>query len=340
MSGSNMGPREQFTLGMHNPQPQAQPQFHQRLDFSSDGTNVYVPTSSVNMNGGGDSCAPVVPQGMGLGQAQGVPLNSSETVKKKRGRPRKYGPDGTMSLGLPTTTVSPAPLPASTASAPASGGAGAFPPVPTADSVTPGTSTTGKKRGRPKGSTNKKSTKASGSGSSFTLHVITVKAGEDLSSKLMSFAHTNGRRFCIMTASGSISNVTLRQPSTAGGTVTYEGRFEILNLGGSLFHPENDDNLHRRPGGLSVCLSGPDGRVLGGGVAGLLVAASTVQIILGTFPVKACKPSKSKDMEDTCAPDSPSRGTLSESSGGAGSPLNQSTGACNPSQGFSGMSWK
>ncbi|XP_056687724.1 AT-hook motif nuclear-localized protein 3-like [Spinacia oleracea] len=33
-----------------------------------------------------------------------------------------------------------------------------------------------------------------------------------------------------------------------------------------------------RAGGLSVYLAGPDGRVLGGGVAGVLIAASPVQI--------------------------------------------------------------
>lgn len=33
-----------------------------------------------------------------------------------------------------------------------------------------------------------------------------------------------------------------------------------------------------RTGGLSVSLAGPDGRVLGGGVAGLLTAASPVQV--------------------------------------------------------------
>lgn len=36
---------------------------------------------------------------------------------------------------------------------------------------------------------------------------------------------------------------------------------------------------HRsRTGGLSVSLAGPDGRVLGGGVAGILTAASPVQV--------------------------------------------------------------
>ena len=33
-----------------------------------------------------------------------------------------------------------------------------------------------------------------------------------------------------------------------------------------------------RSGGMSVSLAGPDGRVLGGGLAGMLVAASRVQV--------------------------------------------------------------
>jgi len=57
----------------------------------------------------------------------------------------------------------------------------------------------------------------------------------------------------------------------------FQGRFEILSLGGSLFLTENGSH-GERTGGLSVSLSGPDGRVLGGGVAGLLVAASPVQV--------------------------------------------------------------
>jgi len=57
----------------------------------------------------------------------------------------------------------------------------------------------------------------------------------------------------------------------------FQGRFEILSLGGSLFLTENGAH-GERAGGLSVSLSGPDGRVLGGGVAGLLVAGSPVQV--------------------------------------------------------------
>ena len=42
---------------------------------------------------------------------------------------------------------------------------------------------------------------------------------------------------------------------------------------------ENNGN-RSRTGGLSVSLAGSDGRVLGGGVAGMLMAASPVQVLL------------------------------------------------------------
>ena len=56
-----------------------------------------------------------------------------------------------------------------------------------------------------------------------------------------------------------------------------QGRFEILSLSGSFLLIENG-GTRSRTGGLSVSLAGPDGRVVGGGVAGLLMAASPVQV--------------------------------------------------------------
>lgn len=80
-----------------------------------------------------------------------------------------------------------------------------------------------------------------------------------------------------------------------------------------------------------------------------------LQVIVGSFITDSPKQSKSThQMEPLFAPpkhasggptganSSPSRGTLSESSGGPGSPLNQSAEACynsNP-QGMSSMPWK
>ncbi|KAL0400847.1 UNVERIFIED_CONTAM: AT-hook motif nuclear-localized protein 1 [Sesamum latifolium] len=53
-------------------------------------------------------------------------------------------------------------------------------------------------------------------------------------------------------------------------------RFEILSLTGS-FMPSDNGVTKSRSGGMSVSLAGPDGRVLGGGLAGMLVAAGPVQ---------------------------------------------------------------
>lgn len=40
----------------------------------------------------------------------------------------------------------------------------------------------------------------------------------------MSFSQQGPRAVCILSANGAVSTVTLRQPSTSGGTVTYEVR--------------------------------------------------------------------------------------------------------------------
>ncbi|KAB2626273.1 DNA-binding protein ESCAROLA [Pyrus ussuriensis x Pyrus communis] len=345
-----------------------------RLNFSADGGSaLYKPVAtatspayqpsvtSAAASGGGA----VVPGAAGEGAVMapvataGLNMNmGTEPMKKKRGRPRKYGPDGTMALALspsapPVTVTSSSvgafsPPPAPPAPAPPSGGGSASPP--------PSSTSTKKSRGRPPGSSKKQQLDALGApGFGFTPHVITVKAGEDVWSKIMSFSQNGPRAVCILSATGAISNVTLRQPATSGGTVTYEGRFEILSLSGSFLLSEIGGQ-RSRTGGLSVSLSGPDGRVLGGGVAGLLTAACPVQVVVGSFVADGRKESKTANQMDplsvapkfdpgsgpTGASSPQSRGTLSESSGGPGSPLNQSTGACNNNnlQGMSSMPWK
>lgn len=56
-----------------------------------------------------------------------------------------------------------------------------------------------------------------------------------------------------------------------------QGRFEILSLTGS-FTDSDGGGGKSKTGGLSVSLAGPDGRVIGGGLAGSLVAASPIQV--------------------------------------------------------------
>ncbi|KAF5959011.1 hypothetical protein HYC85_000220 [Camellia sinensis] len=122
-------------------------------------------------------------------------------------------------------------------------------------------------------------------GQGFTPHIISVAAGEDTHQKIMLFMQQTKREICILSASGSISNPCLRQPATSGGNITYEGRFDILSLSGSYIRTE----LGGRTGGLSVCLSSTDGHIIGGGIGGPLKAAGPVQVIVGTFLIDTKK---------------------------------------------------
>lgn len=63
---------------------------------------------------------------------------------------------------------------------------------------------------------------ACSSGANLTPHIITVAAGEDVTMKIISFSQKGSHAICILSANGVISNVTLRQPDSSGGTLTYE----------------------------------------------------------------------------------------------------------------------
>lgn len=218
-------------------------------------------------------------------------LSMSEPMKKKRGRPRKYASDGNMALcagSLPSGYSNP------NSSSPMMNLNGS--PVSN-PSNGPLSETSTKKRGRPVGSGKKQQLDALGSaGISFTPHVITVKTGEDVASKIMAFSQQGPRTVCILSANGAVCNVTLRQSGTSGGTITYEGRFDIISLSGSFLLMENS-GARSRSGGLSVSLAGADGRVLGGGVAGMLMAATPVQVVVGSF-IADGKKSKSETKHD------------------------------------------
>jgi hypothetical protein len=121
-----------------------------RMAYTTDGTPVFAPVSS--------SAAPPAypPHGAAHGASMSAvaisggngaalfPGMGEPVAKKKRGRPRKYGPDGSMSLAL---------VPASAVQS-SSGpflSAGLNPASPVSSVSPDGV----KKRGRPKGSTNK-----------------------------------------------------------------------------------------------------------------------------------------------------------------------------------------
>uniref|UniRef100_A0A0R0FLQ1 AT-hook motif nuclear-localized protein n=1 Tax=Glycine max TaxID=3847 RepID=A0A0R0FLQ1_SOYBN len=200
------------------------------------------------------------------------PMKPCSLAKKKRGRPRKYSPDGSIALGLAPTHTSP---PASAAA----GGGSAGDSAGTASADAPAK----KHRGRPPGSGKKQLDALGAGGVGFTPHVIMVESGEDITAKIMAFSQQGPRTVCILSAIGAIGNVTLRQPAMSGGIATYEVLCSNLKI--TVIVAEHAL--------LNVTLAGSDGRVLGGGVAGTLTAASTVQVIVGSFIAFAKKSSSS-----------------------------------------------
>lgn len=204
----------------------------------------------------------------------------STEVKKKRGRPKKYRPDGSLNSAL-------SPMPIS-ASIPLSGdfsgwkNSGSRPVVESFKKKQKFELGIPGERVAYSAGANLSPHVAYAVGANFTPHVITVNAGEDVAMKIISFAQQGSRAICVLAANGAISNVTLGQLNSSGGTLTYEGRFEILSLTGSYMYSDNGVTKSRS-GGMSVCLSGPDGRVIGGGLAGVLMAAGSVQVIVGSF---------------------------------------------------------
>ncbi|XP_074369612.1 AT-hook motif nuclear-localized protein 10-like [Apium graveolens] len=116
----------------------------------------------------------------------------------------------------------------------------------------------------------------------FTVHVVQINSGEDLIRRIMSLVENGPRGICIISANGTVRNAMISHACSSGATIVYEGQFQILSLTGSFTVAETGVGRCRM-GGLSVSLSCPDGRVIGGEVAGALVAASAMQTVVGSF---------------------------------------------------------
>ncbi|RRT53855.1 hypothetical protein BHM03_00031269 [Ensete ventricosum] len=285
------GPGAGSQLGLHGA---TQPGIRSMLN---PGSSLAVPSSGVSSAAFQLESPPAASShGGGGGGGQGEGGIQVESVKRKRGRPRKYGPVGSVALALSPVSSS---APPDTVIGSGSG-------VPAQK----------RGRGRPPG-TGRKQQLASLGGLKISLLAFVCERSSlpsyvlcnflcskseaccgnviycrypnptrDIAAKIMSFSQQGPRAVCILSANGAVSAVTLRQSATSGGTVTYElmqnfeldqGRFEILCLSGSYMLTGNGGS-RSRTGGLSISLSSPDGRVIGGGVAGLLIAATPVQV--------------------------------------------------------------
>jgi len=232
-----------------------------------------------------------------------VPAAPTEPVKRKRGRPRKYGPDGTMKQQQLV------------AAQPRIGPSG--PNMISSAGIED--SSQKKRRGRPPGTAKKHQPSpsqgnafAGSAGTSFTPHIITASPSEDVAAKIVAFATQSSRAVCVLSAMGSVSRAVLRHPADGSpmarvhaspqpynnNPAIYEGFYEIMSLTGSYNLAEGSQQEQcqgqgQPSGGLSVTLCSPERNVIGGVLGGPLVAAGTVQVVLGSFHQGGSK-SKSK----------------------------------------------
>ncbi|EER95114.1 hypothetical protein BDA96_01G451100 [Sorghum bicolor] len=138
-------------------------------------------------------------------------------------------------------------------------------------------------RGRPPGSKNKPKPPVvvtRESPNAMRSHVLEIASGADIVDAIAGFSRRRQRGVSVLSGTGAVTNVTLRQPAGAGAAaIALRGRFEILSMSGA-FLP-----APAPPGatGLAVYLAGGQGQVVGGSVMGELIASGPVMVIAATF---------------------------------------------------------
>jgi predicted DNA-binding protein with PD1-like motif len=185
----------------------------------------------------------------------------------------------------------------------ATNGCGSGPP-PAANSVGvagggDGAAAGKRRRGRPPGSKNKPKPPPVVTGdvepaAAMRPHVLEVPAGGDVARALAGFARRRGIGICVLAGTGAVADVTLRHlspssPAADGGggspaVVIFRGQYEILSISATFLAPSMSAAVPPRAvRDLSVSLAGPHGQIVGGAVAGPLVAATTVVILAAAF---------------------------------------------------------
>ncbi|KAK2965683.1 hypothetical protein RJ640_023501 [Escallonia rubra] len=142
-------------------------------------------------------------------------------------------------------------------------------------------------RGRPPGSKNKPKPPViitRDTEPAMSPYVLELPGGLDIVESLSRFCRKRNTGLCVLTGSGTVANVTLRQPSTTpGATVTFHGRFDILSISATILSGVATSVTTPFANGFTISLAGPQGQIVGGTVVGPLMAAGTVYVIAASF---------------------------------------------------------
>lgn len=147
-----------------------------------------------------------------------------------------------------------------------------------------GTSSGRRPRGRPPGSKNKPKPPiivTRESPNALRSHVLEIASGSDIMAAIAGFSRRRQRGVSVLSGTGAVTNVTLRQPAAPSGSavIGLHGRFEILSLSGAFLPAPSPPAAT----GLTVYLSGGQGQVMGGSVVGELIASGPVMVIAATY---------------------------------------------------------
>ncbi|XP_027118657.1 AT-hook motif nuclear-localized protein 21-like [Coffea arabica] len=137
-------------------------------------------------------------------------------------------------------------------------------------------------RGRPPSSKNKPKLPViitQESANMLRAHILEVSSGCDMFELVATYVRKRQRGICILSSSGTVNNVSLRQPAAAGSIMTLHGWFEILSLSGSFLPPSAPPGATN----LTIYLAGGYGQVVGGNVVGALIAFGPVIVIAVSF---------------------------------------------------------
>ncbi|EOY32905.1 AT-hook DNA-binding family protein [Theobroma cacao] len=162
-----------------------------------------------------------------------------------------------------------------------------------------------KPRGRPPGSKNKPKPPiviTRDCDSAMKPVILEISAGSDIIDSIINFARRNHVGVSIISATGSVSNVTLRHPVSHAPALSLHGPFGLLSLCGSFIGSSTVSSSNKAPQSSSsstspspsslssplscsfgVTLAGAQGQVFGGIVGGKVMAATQVIVVAATF---------------------------------------------------------
>ncbi|XP_062190980.1 AT-hook motif nuclear-localized protein 28-like [Phragmites australis] len=170
---------------------------------------------------------------------------------------------------------------------------GSVPPATSGGGDAASVETGKRRRGRPPGSKNKPKpppviTRDVEPAAAMRPHVFEIPGGGDVAAALAGFARRRGLGICVLAGTGAVADVSLRHPSPVAAdgraaAVILRGRYEILSISATFLPPSMAAAVPRAVRDLSVSLAGPHGQIVGGAVAGPLIAATTVVVLAAAF---------------------------------------------------------